>query len=824
MTLVRELPTGTVTFLFTDVEGSTKLLHELGPDSYAELLAEHRRVLREAFGRHGGIEVDTQGDAFFVAFPTAPGALAAAREAQDKLPIPVRMGIHTGSPLLTGEGYVGSDVHKAARIASAGHGQQVLISSATVALLDASNTVLLDLGEHRLKDLSAPERIYQAGQGEFPPLKTLYRTNLPVPQTPFLGRERELRAVGDLLGRDDLRLLTLTGPGGTGKTRLSLQAAAEASERYPDGVFWVPLAPLRDPALVLEEAAQALGAQDGIAEHVADKRLLLLLDNFEHLIDAAGDVQMLTSQCPNLKLLVTSRELLQLPGEQAYPVPPLEPQEGEALFAARARAVKPDFEPNETVQELCARLDNLPLALELAAARIRILSPEQLLGRLSKRLDLLKAGRGADPRQQTLRATIEWSHELLNADEQQLFARLAVFHGGSTLEAAEQVLDADLDTLQSLVDKSLVRVRDENRFWMLDTIREYALERLEASGEEQELRRRHAEYIVELAEEAEPVILGVSPGEWLHRLEEEHDNIRAALAWLEEARETQLALRLGGALWEFWCLRGHAVEGTRRLEHLRQLDQRPTLARAKVLTGSAHLAPQVGEDGLAEQRAKESLDLYRELGDPWGIAYAEWQYAALFTERGDFRTALPLIEESVDRLREVGDEHRELHALRATAWCHLELGNRERGVEIYRDLLERTRAAGDVLLQARALGFLSLVSGEEGKIDEALEMMREAWRLDREVGDRMHFAEDFIRLALILLDADRPEHAACMLGQAHAIHADLGLAWESWLEEMRDDASERARSKLGDDAFDAAFASGKEFSPDEGVALATGGA
>src|SRR6266536_5057065 len=490
---MRELPRGTVTFLFTDIEGSTRLLRELGAEDYANSLAEHRRVLREAFEHHAGVEVDTQGDAFFVAFSTAPGALDAARAAQAELELPVRMGLHTGTPLLTEEGYVGADVHRAARIAAAGHGGQVLVSASTASLLEPSNTVLLDLGEHRLKDLSAPERIYQLGGGEFSPLKSLYRTNLPIPATPFLGREQELRDVLGLLSEEDVRLLTLTGPGGMGKTRLGLQVAAEAAERFPEGVFWVPLAPLRDPELVLEAAGQALGVSDGFADHVADKSVLLLLDNFEHVVEAAGALSEVLSACPNLQLIVTSRELLQVPGEQVYPVPPLEHEDGEALFLARARAARPDFEAGEAVSELCDRLENLPLALELAAARVRVLSPEQLLERLAGRLDLLKAGRGVDPRQQTLRATIEWSFDLLDEDEQRLFVRLAVFRGGCALEAAEEICDADLDTLLSLVDKSVVRVRDGDRFSMLETVREFAEERLEQSGEADELRLRHAE-------------------------------------------------------------------------------------------------------------------------------------------------------------------------------------------------------------------------------------------------------------------------------------------------------------------------------------------
>ena len=520
----RDLPSGTVTFLFTDVEGSTRLLHELGAVGYGQALAEHRRIVRRAFGALGGVEVDTQGDAFFVAFPTAPGALGAAAEMLDGLaggPIRVRIGVHTGTPLVTEEGYVGEDVHRAARIAACGHGGQVLVSTSTASLVDSSG--LVDLGEHRLKDLSAPERLYQLGNGDFPPLKSLHQTNLPVPSTPFLGREHELVEVLGLL--ESARLLTLTGPGGTGKTRLGLQAAAEASDRYPGGVFWVPLAPLRDPGLVLETAGQALGARDGLAEHVADKSLLLLLDNFEHVVEAAAGLAELLAACPNLQLLVTSRELLRLPAEQAYPVPPLEPGEGTELFLARAQAVQPGFAASAAVPELCARLEQLPLALELAAARIRVLSPEQLLDRLSGRLDLLKAGRGVDARQQTLRATIEWSHDLLAEDEQRLFARLAVFRGGCTLESAEEVCDAGLDTLQSLVDKSLVRMREGDRFWMLETIREYAAERLEESGEADRLGAPPRRVLPGTRRGAEPYAREVDPV-WLDRLEQEADNLR----------------------------------------------------------------------------------------------------------------------------------------------------------------------------------------------------------------------------------------------------------------------------------------------------------
>src|SRR5512132_1411236 len=367
-----DLPSGTVTFLFTDVEGSTKLLHDLGADAFADALAAHRRIVREVIGSHGGVEVDTQGDAFFVAFPTAPGALAAASEAREALaggPIRVRMGLHSGTPLLTDEGYVGPDVHRAARIAAAGHGGQILVSAATAALV--GDAPLRDLGPHRLKDISAPERIYQLGDDDFPPLKSLHQTNLPIPATPFLGRERELPEVLQLLAQDDVRLLTLTGPGGTGKTRLATQAAALKSDAYPHGVWWIPLAPLRDPQLVLSTAAQVLGAKNGVADHIGDKAMLLLLDNFEQVVDAAPDVALLLTSCPNLDVLVTSREPLHVTGEQENSVPPLVHEEGVGFFLARARAVMPQFEPDESVSEICRHLDDLPLALELAAARVK---------------------------------------------------------------------------------------------------------------------------------------------------------------------------------------------------------------------------------------------------------------------------------------------------------------------------------------------------------------------------------------------------------------------------------------------------------------------
>ncbi len=481
---VRALPSGTVTLLFTDVEGSTRLLGELGAEAYAAALFDHRRVLRACFEGRGGVEVDTQGDAFFFAFPSAPDAVAAAQEAQRKLAggaIGVRIGLHTGTPHVTDEGYVGEDVHLGARIAAAGHGGQVLVSAATRALVDAET---LDLGEHRLKDFEQPVAIFQLGHERFPPLKTISNTNLPRPASSFVGREREVAALAGLL--DDARLVTLTGPGGSGKTRLAIETAADLAGRFRHGVFWVGLATVRDPDLVVPAIAQTLGARDGLASHVGEREMLLLLDNLEQAIDAAPALAALVEACPNLTLLVTSRELLRVRGEVEYPVPPLADPDAFDLFCARSR-----LDPDGTISELCRRLDNLPLAVELAAARTSVLSPAQILDRLGQRLDLLTGGRDADPRQRTLRATIAWSYDLLTPDEQALFRRLAVFAGGCTLEAAEAVAGADLDTLQSLVDKSLVR-RTEDRFWMLETIREFAVEELTASDPADGTRRRCA--------------------------------------------------------------------------------------------------------------------------------------------------------------------------------------------------------------------------------------------------------------------------------------------------------------------------------------------
>jgi predicted ATPase/class 3 adenylate cyclase len=821
MTPVRpDLPSGTVTFLFTDIEGSTKLLHERGADGYAHALAEHRRILRDAFGAEGGVEVDTQGDAFFVAFPTAGGALRAAAAAQQELvrgPIRVRMGLHTGTPHLTEEGYVGVDVHRAARITSCGHGGQILVSASTAALLGTAG--LKDLGEHRLKDLSAPERIFQLGDEQFPALTSLHQTNLPIASTPFMGRQKELTAVVGLLSRDETRLLTLSGPGGIGKTRLALQAAAELSSRYANGVWWVPLESLLDPQLVLATAGRALGARAEVAEHIGDRSMLLIFDNFEQVVDAAGEIAGLLAACPNLDLLVTSREALHIAGEREYPVAPLRPAEGVDLFTSRARAVDPDFVADDAVSEICRRLDGLPLAIELASARVKALSTAQILVRLEQRLPLLTGGpRDRPERQRTLRAAIEWSHDLLSPAEQRLFAQLAVFRDGCTVEMAEKVVAADLDTLQSLVEKSLLQHRDD-RFWMLETIREYATERLEASGDAEELGRRHAEQFLALAEEAEPYLRRDSP-EWADRLEREHDNLRAALDWAEAAGESELVLRLAGAVSRFWYLKSHFAEGQRRLETALRVDGRPTSARAKALNGAAVMALNIRDLPTARLRAEEARALHRALGDGWGAAYATVMIGNALAEGGDLTNARPILDESVRLFRELGDELYVLIASVNLAWVTGELGDVAAERAIHEENLRRARGLGNRRVEAGSLAQLAIFARDEGRLEDAIAMLRDAIRIEHGFGAVLDVAIDLGRLASVLALAGGPGAAAVLLSSSEALTQKVGAGVPWWAGRRNEQTLTIIRAQLDEAATDEAWERGRLLTVDEAVSLA----
>ena len=805
-----ELPGGTVTFLFTDIEGSTRRLHELGAEDYAEELAEHRRVLRAAFERHGGVEVDTQGDAFFVAFPTAPGALDAAREAQEELELPVRMGLHTGTPLLTDGGYVGSDVHRAARIAAAGHGRQVLVSAASAALLDGA--ALRDLGEHRLKDLSAPERIFQLGDGEFPPLKTLYRTNLPVPATPFLGRGQELAEVGELLARGDVRVLALTGAGGSGKTRLALQAAAEAAEAYPDGVWWVPLAPLADPGDVMAAAARSLGGSGPVAELVVGRRLLLLFDNFEHVVDAAADLADLLLSCPNADVLVTSRERLRIQGEQVYPVPVLAREESRRFFVARARAAQPDFEPDEHLDELCARLDDLPLALELAAARTSLLTTSQLLERLGNRLDLLKAGRDAEVRQLTLRATIEWSYELLDADEQKLLAALSVFRGGWTLEAAEEVCDAELELLQSLVDKSLVRRWEDGRFAMLETIREFARERLHESGELERLQGRLFEFLLASLPPWRETRVGLA--EVIERLAADMANFRSALAWALD-RDPQRCLELAAALGRFWMIRD-AAEGNRWLRAAldRAVDPPPEL-RAEALIGKGSCCASLGDHGDTERIFEEALALFRGAGNTGRVADTLDRLAGARATAGKLFEAQAAADESLSLFEQLGEPEGAMYVLSKVALIARARGDNDGARETQERVLALARDFDDSWWAGGAMLWLGFWSLEDGELAQAAVWARGSAEVAAELGDRASLTESFALLASIAAARSDSVSAGRFWGVVDALERE-----REWLEpEWRARYAARV-DPVRDPEFDAAAEAMRQLSPDDAVGAA----
>jgi predicted ATPase len=849
-----DLPTGTVTFVFTDVEGSTSLLNELGAEAYADALADHRALIREACIRSGGVEVDTQGDAFFFAFPTAAGALDAASEFTDHLAangkIRVRVGIHTGTPFMGEEGYVGHDVHRAARIAAAGHGGQVLLSQATQALVEGRD--FSDLGDQRLKDFDELVRLYQLGRVEFPPLKTLNNTNLPIPGSSFLGRERELAGVISLLRNGGGRLVTLTGPGGSGKTRLAIEAAAEVVGNYRDGVFWIGLASLREPALVFETIGRTLGANDGLAEQISDRNLLLLLDNFEHLINAAPELSALLAACRNVRLLVTSRELLRLQGEVEYQVPPLAPSEAEKLFCARSLLQRDD-----EIADLCRHLDDLPLAVELAAARTAVLSPAQIRDRLSQRLDLFKGGRDADPRQQTLRATIEWSYDLLTEPDRRLFALLAVFAGGCTLDAAEEVGAADVDGLQSLVDKSLVR-RSGGRFWMLETIRELARERLNASGEAEAIGRRHAEWFLAAAERAEPFLKGAEQPAWLQRLEDDHDNLRKSLDWLLDHGESELAGRLAGALWLFWYMHGHVSEARRWLR--RALDagsDEPSETRAKLLDGAGYLAAEQSDDeaigllkaslscakevdataaaaiaaahlcGVLAEAGSGGSDLQaalaaggeavhfaREAGDDYALAVALNNLAATQRVLGDTERATAYLEESLELRRRIGDMSRIALSLANVAYIALGRGDTSRAAELYAEAAEIAGAIGDKRHLCFAFGGLAAVAYRERRWEDADTHARASLRIAKELGSKLAMVEAIFCLAGIAAATGDPARAARLAAAAELHHSPLAPEGTDLDDEVRAKI-ESAKAACDRGIWLQAWAAGRAMSLDE---------
>jgi predicted ATPase/class 3 adenylate cyclase len=807
----RDLPTGTVTFVFTDIEGSTRMLDELGAEAYGALLARHHEVCRAAWAAHGGVEVDTAGDAFFVAFPTASGAMAAAAEAQaalDELGLRVRMGVHTGEVTLGETGYVGFEVHRAARIAAAAHGGQVVVSGAAAA--EAGAAELLDLGEHRLKDVDEPVAIHQLGGESFPPLKTLSNTNLPRPASSFVGRDVELTDVLSRFG-SGARLVTLTGPGGTGKTRLAIEAGSSLVPDVKAGVFWVGLATLRDPALVTETIVQTLGAKGELAAHVGEREMLLVLDNFEQVIEAAPELSALLRSCPKLRLLVTSRELLRVDGEVEYPVPPLAHPEAVTLFCERAR-----WAPGDEIRELCLRLDNLPLAVELAAARTKGLSPAQIHERLSQRLDLLKGGRDAEPRQQTLRATIEWSYELLSEEEQRLFRALSAFSGGCTLEAAEEVADADVDTLQSLVEKSLVRFAND-RYWMLETIRQYAADGFREDDRAGRTHQRHADHFVQLADDAEDGVRTELRPVWLDRLEVESANLRAALEWLEMAGQRDRALRMAGALYRFWLTRGHYEEGRRTLERLIPPgDEEASLDVYAALIALGDIGRHQHDVELAESCAERMIGIARARGDVNRECRALAALATLPLLQADFGSAAKRCLEALELAERVGDERLISLSLGNLAYAFLGVGDYEGA----KDAAERAVAVSRNP-EPDPVDLINLAVAEQGldNLDAACtageQALETAWRYRDFL--LTSYGVDFA--GSIALGRGEPGVATTLYAAADQLRETAGVPAEPVEAMLAARTREAARSALGAARSDELVREGRALEIAEGVAI-----
>jgi predicted ATPase/class 3 adenylate cyclase len=814
---VPELPRGTVTFLFTDVEGSTRLLQELG-DAYPDVLAQHRRSLRDAFAHHGGVEVDTQGDAFFVAFAKASDALAAAAAGRDALsggPVRVRMGLHTGEPLLTNEGYVGIDVHRAARIAAAGHGGQILVSQSTCDL--AGGEGMRDLGRRRLKDLAAPERLYQLGDEEFPPLKSVDATNLPVQPTPLVGREREL---GDVLGLlTSHRLVTLTGAGGSGKTRLALQAAAESVEDYTDGVWFVSLAAVREPELIESTVSQIVGSPENLQGFLSGKKALILLDNLEQLLPEGAEIVARL----DTTVLATSRSRLNVAAEQEYPVPTLPLDDAVALFTQRARQLEPRFEPDDEVGQIALRLDGLPLALELAAARVKVLTPAQILERLGRSLDLLTSGtHDAPERQRTLRATVEWSHELLSTLEQELFARLAVFAGGFELEAAEVVCSADLDVLQSLVDKSLLRRTDEGRFFMLATIREFALEQLRQT-DDASLSRRHDDYFLGIAEELHVRERMSGPRDLspaaLRLLDRELPDLRATFAGLVRDGRLDEVLRLGAALSRFWLSRAQFRDALDWLEAAPVYDSSlPADSRAAALTSAGYIAFYVLDAfDRAEALWQASLELHRAQDDPRELGAALNRMASIAWQRGDFDSAIEFHLQALPLFEQAGDHVSRLSELRHMGESHRDRGDYDEARRILEETVSLARALGaeqQLLNTVHSLGDLAL---DRGDSETAAVRYLEAMELAVKNGNRRTQIYCIAGIASALVESGADESGVRLWGIAEEQEQQLGFRmlkaerrrYEQWMSV--------ARNRL-QEAYEPAHRSGAGLTLEEAVA------
>jgi len=866
------LPTGTVTFFFSDIEGSTRLIQRLG-EGYPQVLLAHHTVLRQALAANGGHELRTEGDSFFIVFDSALQACAGAAAAQMALQshqwpergeVRVRIGLHTGEATLVGNEYLGLDVHRAARVAAAGHGGQVLLSETTRALVDHGlppGLTLKDLGVHRLKDLAQPERLFQLTieglPNNFPPLKTLEATpnNLPTQLTSFVGRDDQVREATQLLGRS--RLLTLTGPGGTGKTRLSLEIAANVLDRFPDGVYFVPLSAIHDPELVPSAIAQALAISttgqrrpiEALVDHLREKRTLLVLDNFEQVLDAAPIATTLLERSAGLRVLVSSRAVLRVSGEQEFPVPPLglpdlkalpglaalSQFEAVRLFIERAVAVKPDFQAtNENapaIAGICGRVDGLPLAIELAAARVKLFSPQALLSRLEKSLSALGRGaRDAPARQQTLRGAILWSYDMLDTGGRRLLARFSVFARGGNLEEVEAVCGpADdvggdiVDSLDQLADQSLLRRLpdfDEPRFLMLQTIRDFAAERLEESGEAHRIRDRHLEAFIALARQAQPHLFGPRRKEWLDRLEEDHDNFRAALEWAIAAGKAQQAMSLSGLFWRFWQMRGHIHEGRSRMKAVLAMPDSRQFAeeRLMALEAAGGLAYWQADMTLAKGFYDECLELTRRVGDARAIANAIYNAAwPMILDRTALPRAKLLLEEAIPLFRELGDQG----GVARTLWG---LGNvayfgkdypaavppLEEAQSIFRELDDR-------FMLGWSTHTLGLVAVKTDDVEEAQQYFLDALRLFIEAQDVSGITLQLDNLSVIARTRGDLVRATRLAAAAVAQQAATGTSLGGLLSYQE---GRTGREGLNETDAARAWAEGQALTLDEAIAYA----
>ena len=891
----RDFPTGTVTFLVTDIAGSTRLVHQLGAERYAAAHADSCRLVRAAVAAHGGREVDMAGDRFFLAFARAPDAVAAAADAQQRMAahpwtegaaLRMRMALHTGTAHVTGRSYEGLEAHRAALMVAAAQGGQLLLSDATRTLVEhelPAGASLRDQGLCRLKGLEQPEHLWQLVlpnlPTDFPPLNTLdaHPHNLPIQPTLLLGREREVADVCVLLCRHNARLLTLTGPGGVGKTRVGLQVAAELVSDFADGVWFVALSHLTDPTLVLPTIAHTLHLQEMDSQpmaamlraHLTDKRLLLVLDNFEQVVGAAGEVARLLEASPGLRVLVTSRLPLRLRGEREYPLPPLRlpdlhhlPNGDElsqyaavALFIERAQAAQADFAVTsataQAVAEICSRLDGLPLAIELAAARAKLLPPPALLRRLEHALPVLTGGpRDVDERQRTMRNTLAWSYNLLSSEEQRLFRRLAVFVGGCTLETAETVCAAPegtppmqldlLEGLSTLVDHSLVQQRaaadedGEARFGLLHVIREYALDQLTASGEEEALRRAHAAYCLALGEQAEPALrsAGQQAEEWVRYVGREYDNVRAALTWLRDSGQVTLGLRLAVGIGDFWVANSRFTEGRNWLEGLLvNVPQSEAIgtespvpavvqAQARALLGTLEFL--LGDDKIAAVQLEAALAMARALGDQRVVVYALGSLADLARVRGEAERAAARYEELALVARQVGGPAAAAQAQDADGLAAYERGEWARAAALLEEQLATHRVRREQDAVGQCLWLMGVVALHQGDPARATGRLQEAVVLAQRLGNQDGLAYVLEGLAWASGAVGRGERAARLLGAAAAQRNALGQArWPHFRNEVEAGVA-AVRQALGEERWAAADAAGRALTVDEAVAEALG--